>query len=87
MYTVVFAAIAVVVCNATCPADGPIANVNVPADAAVLVTAILVTTVVVEAGTVYSTVVVVSDAAPLDRAFVVVAISYYLSLLEGSHKG
>jgi hypothetical protein len=42
----------VVVCNATCPADGPIANVNVPADAAVLVTAMLVTTVVVDAGTV-----------------------------------
>jgi hypothetical protein len=48
MYTVVFAAIAVVVCRLV-PASP---RVNVPAEAAVLVTVMLVTTVVVEAGTV-----------------------------------
>jgi len=52
IYTVVFAAIAVVVWSATCEPDGPQAKVNVPAEAAVLVTAMLVTTVVVDAGTV-----------------------------------
>ena len=51
--------------------------VNVAADAAVLATTILVTTVVVDAGTVYS---VVDDvaAAVLARALVVVAIYFYL---------
>jgi hypothetical protein len=41
--------------------------------------------VVVDAGTVYSVVLVVA-AAVLARALVVVAISYYLSFLEGAHK-
>jgi len=48
MYTVVFAAIAAVVCKLV-PAR---AKVNVAAVAAVLLTAMLLTTVVVEAGTV-----------------------------------
>jgi hypothetical protein len=48
MYAVEFAAIAAVVCNAV-PAR---AIVNVPAEPAVLVTAMLVTIVVVEEGTV-----------------------------------
>jgi len=78
IYTVVFAAIAVVVCKAICPAAGPMANVNVCADAEVFVTAIFETTVVVDAGTVYRTVVVVVDAAVLASTLVVVAISYYL---------
>jgi hypothetical protein len=73
-YTVVFAAIAVVVCNATELS----ASVNVPALPAVFVTAIFDTTVVVEAGTVYSVVLDVA-AAVLARTFVNVAISYYLS--------
>jgi hypothetical protein len=50
----------------------------VAADAAELVTTILLTTVVVEAGTVYSVAVDV-PAAALTRALVAVAISYYLS--------
>jgi hypothetical protein len=79
IYTVELAAIGVAVCNAICPAAGPIPIVNVPAVDVVLVTAILLTTVVVEAGTVYNTVVVVSDAAVLDKTFVVVAIIYSLS--------
>jgi hypothetical protein len=49
---------------------------KVAADAAVLVTTISVITVVVDAGTVYSVVLDVA-AAPLKRAFDVVAISYY----------
>ena len=52
------------------------AIVNVAAVAAELVTTIFVTTVVVEDGTVYSVVLDVA-AAPLKRALVVVAISYY----------
>jgi hypothetical protein len=48
IYTVVFAAIAVVVCNETALR----ASVNVWADAEVFVIAILLTTVVVEEGTV-----------------------------------
>jgi hypothetical protein len=44
-----------------------------------------VTTVVVAAGTVYSVVLDVA-AAVLARAFVTVAIIYYLSFLEGIHK-
>jgi hypothetical protein len=53
--------------------------VNVAADAAELVTTILLITVVVDAGTVYS---VVDDVAKAPRAsaLVVVAISYYLSI-------
>jgi hypothetical protein len=50
-------------------------NVNVAADAAVLTTSISVTTVVVDAGTVYRVVLDVA-AAPLKRALVVVAIVY-----------
>jgi len=74
MYTVELAATAVVVCSAT-PLS---AMVNVPAEPAVLVTPMLVTTVVVDAGTVYR---VVDDVAAAVRAstLVVVAISYYLS--------
>jgi hypothetical protein len=53
-------------------------RVNVAAVAAVLVTAILVTVEVVDAGTVYRTVVVVVVAAPRNSGFTVVAISYYL---------
>ena len=52
---------------------------NVAADAAVFDTTMLVTIVVVADGTVYSVVFDV-DAAPLKRAFDVVAISYYLLL-------
>jgi len=59
-------------------------KLNVAAVAVVLVTTILLTTVVVDAGTVYSIVLDVA-AAPLKRALVVVAISYYF-LLEGAHK-
>lgn len=51
-------------------------NVNVALDAAVFVTAMFVTIVVVEDGVVYSVVLDV-DAAPLKRIFDVVAISYY----------
>jgi hypothetical protein len=53
-------------------------SVNVAADAAVFVTTILVTTVVVDAGTVYSVPLDVAAAA-LASTLVVVAISYYLS--------
>jgi hypothetical protein len=74
IYTVEFAAIAVVVCNATELS----ASVNVCADPDVFVTAIFDTTVVVEAGTVYSVVLDVA-AAVLARTLVDVAISYYLS--------
>ena len=74
IYTVEFAAIAVVVCNATALS----VSVNVCADADVFVTAIFETTVVVAAGTVYSVVLDVA-AAVLARTFVNVAISYYLS--------
>jgi len=63
----------------------PSPRVNVPAVLVVLVMIILVTTVVVADGTVYSVVLDV-DAAPLKRAFVAVAISYYLPLLECTHK-
>jgi len=53
-------------------------NVNEPAVLVVLVTTMLVITVVVDAGTVYS---VADDVAKAPRAsaLVVVAISYYLS--------
>ncbi len=76
MYTVEFAAIAVVVCRSTSSSN----IVNVPADAAVLATAMLVITVVVDDGTVYS---VATDVAAdaLTRAFDTVAISYYLSFV------
>jgi hypothetical protein len=74
IYTVVFAAIAVVVCNATELS----VSVNVCADADVFVTAIFETTVVVALGTVYSVVLDVA-AAVLASTFVAVAISYYLS--------
>ena len=74
MYTVVLAAIAVVVCNATLLR----LRLNVPAEAAVFVIAILLTTVVVEAGTVYKVPDVVANAARAS-ALVVVAMIYYLS--------
>jgi hypothetical protein len=75
MYTVVFAAIAVVVCKFV-PARP---NVNVLADPEVFVTVIFVTTVVVADGTVYSVVPTVVVAAPRKSALVVVvAINYYL---------
>jgi hypothetical protein len=51
-------------------------KVNVADVAAVLVTTILVTTVVVDAGTVYKVALDVA-AAPRNRALDVVAISYY----------
>jgi len=79
IYTVEFAAIAAVVCNAVLAPAVPIPSVNVPAVPAVLVTAILVTTVVVDDGTVYSTVVVVVVAAPRNSALVNVGIDYSLS--------
>jgi hypothetical protein len=77
MYAVEFAARAVVVCRSTSSRN----RVNVPADAAVLATAMLVTTAVVDDGTVYS---VATDVAAdvLTRALLTVAISYYLSLFE-----
>ena len=59
-------------------------KLNVPAVPVVLVTTMLVTTVVVDAGTVYRVVLDVA-AAPRTSALVVVAISYYF-LLEGAHK-
>jgi hypothetical protein len=54
--------------------------VNVAAVAAELVTTMLVTTVVVDAGTVYRVVLDVA-AAPLKSALVNVAISYYFLLV------
>lgn len=60
------------------------AKVKVAPEAAVLTTSISVTTVVVDAGTVYSVVLDV-DAAPLKRTLVTVAISYYF-LLDCAHK-
>ena len=71
-----FAAIAVVVCRSTSSSN----RVNVPALEAVLATAMLVITVVVDDGTVYS---VATDVAAdaLTRAFDTVAISYYLRVL------
>jgi IMP cyclohydrolase len=59
-------------------------NVNVAAVDAVLVTTMLLTTVVVDDGTVYRVVLDVA-AAPRKRALVAVAISYYF-LLECAHK-
>jgi hypothetical protein len=74
MYTVEFAATD----DADCKATESIFSVKVAADVSVLVTAIFVTTVVVDVfGTVYSVVLLVA-AAVLARAFDVVAISYYL---------
>jgi hypothetical protein len=61
------------------------ARVKVPADAAVLVTAISVITVVVDAGTVYNVALDVA-AAVLTRALLVVAISYYFLLVVVRHK-
>jgi len=57
------------------------ASVNVPAVPAVLVITILVTTVVVAEGTVYSVPDDVANA-PRPNALVVVAISYYLSYIQ-----
>jgi hypothetical protein len=55
-----------------------ILSVNVPADPAVFAIRIFVTTAVVDVfGTVYRVVLLVA-AAPLNSAFVVVAINYYL---------
>jgi hypothetical protein len=65
---------AVVVCTAVLEPAVPIPNVNVAAVAAVLVMIMLVTAVVVDAGTVYRTVVVVVVAAPLNSALSVFAI-------------
>jgi hypothetical protein len=72
----VLAAIAVVV-NSDVPFS---ASVKVPADAAVLVTTMLVTTVVVDEGTVYRVALDVA-AAVLARALLTVAISYYFLLV------
>jgi len=72
------AAIAAVVNNDVLEPATPIPRVKVAAVAAVLVTAMLVTVAVVDAGTVYKTVVVVVVAAPRNSGFTVVAISYYL---------
>ena len=72
MYTVEFAATD----DADCKATESIFNVKVAADVAVLVTAILVTTVVVDVfGTVYSVALLVA-AAVLASAFDVTAMSY-----------
>jgi hypothetical protein len=73
IYTVVLAPIAVAVWIAV----PSIANVNVPAEAAVLVTAMLVTIVVAVKAVVYSVVAVLVAAAPRYSSFEVVAISYY----------
>jgi hypothetical protein len=74
MYTVEFAATDV----PDCKAIESISTLKVADDVAVFVTAIFVTTVVVdEFGTVYSVVLDV-DAAVLASALLVVAISYYL---------
>ena len=75
MYTVEFASTDVPDCKAT----ESISTLKVAADVAVFVTAIFVTTVVVdEFGTVYRVVLLVA-AAVLASALLVVAISYYLS--------
>jgi hypothetical protein len=75
MYTVEFAATD----DPDCIATESISRLKVADDVAVFVTAILVTTVVVDVfGTVYSVVLLVA-AAVLARALLVVAISYYLS--------
>ena len=72
MYTVEFAATD----DPDCKATESMFNVKVADDAAVFVTAIFVTTVVVdEFGTVYSVVLLVA-AAVLARAFDVTAMSY-----------
>jgi hypothetical protein len=55
--------------------------VKVAADAAVLVTTMLVTTVVVDAGTVYSVALDVANALRAS-ALLTVAISYYLQLID-----
>ena len=68
------AAMAVVVCNAVLEPAVPIPSVKVAAVAAVLVMIMLVTAVLVEAGTVYRTVVVVVVAAPLNSFLSVLAI-------------
>jgi hypothetical protein len=68
------AAIVVVVCREVFAPAVPIPSVNVAALAAVLTIQMLVTAVVVDAGTVYKTVVVVVVAAPLNSAFGVLAI-------------
>jgi len=74
MMTVSFAAIETVVAIAT----PSMASVYVAPDAAVFVTMMLVTTVVVlVVGTVYKVVAVFVVAAPRKRTFEVVAISYY----------
>jgi hypothetical protein len=73
IYTVEFAAIAVVVCNATALS----ASVNVCADPDVFVTAIFETTVVVDEGTVYS---VVLDVAAAVLASTFVNVGIYCSL-------
>jgi len=72
MYAVEFAPIEVSLCNSTSSSK----MVNVAAVEAPLQTAMLVTTVVVDDGTVYSVALDV-DAAVLARSFVTVAISYY----------
>jgi hypothetical protein len=74
MYAVEFAATVESFCSSISSSN----RVNVAADAALLHTAMFVITVVVEDGTVYRVVLDVA-AAPLKRALVVVAISYYLS--------
>ena len=58
------------------------AMVYVPAVVAVLVTMMFVTTVVVAAGTVYSTVPTVVDAAPRKSAFGKLAIDYSKHLIH-----
>jgi hypothetical protein len=75
MYTVVFAAMAAVVCRLV-PASP---SVKVPAVPAVLVTAMLLTIVVVAEGTVYKVVAVLVVAAPRNSALVDVGIDYSLS--------
>jgi hypothetical protein len=73
MYTVEFAAIGVVVCNATALS----ASVNVCADPDVFVIAMFETTVVVDEGTVYS---VVLDVAAAVLASTRVNVGIYCSL-------
>ncbi len=76
MYAVELPAIAVSLCSSI--SSNKI--VNVPAVDVPFATTMFVTTAVVEDGTVYSVVLDVA-AAPLKRAFVNVAVSYYLRVL------
>jgi len=71
--------------RSTVEPDAPKERVNVPEEAAVLVTTILVITVVVDAGTVYNRVPTLVVAAPLNNTFAVFAIYFsFLAIPLGS---